>query len=505
MKQLSSVLVIGMFLILLSAPAFGEEPPKAPAVQSPQQTETKDIMLDERLKAIEKKLEDVEKKAEKGDKKALRDRVNISGEARFRIMREMASTDQGFYGNFAGKSYPKERFKDIDQTSFPLRVRLNLQAEVVPDVVNFYARLTMNKRWGAYDTTATDPLNKPNSFESSIGHDMNPRFEQAYTTIKMLSMNTTWYIGRLPGEDGAPSRQAGTLFPRLFIDSEIDGTLFKWDAPQTGLAQANLPWTKTRLWGKKSDKSSALKSYDSKVNDKTGIIVGYLKYDEMKLSKPDDADVVVAQAQVKIGTDTALVLSGLFMDEWHMPNTSGYKYDGTNTLDLKTPYYLGGVYADTQLLGFQLYGAGYYSHFRIPAHSWTNGSTGSYPGGGFPGRIWYIGFNTGDLVDPEQQLCVEFAKGSDAWINPFNYRGYRRKGTVSTPAASVNYDNKSTVGFYPFNAEVWDVYYDYYYKQKTRFRVGVMDFKYDKHDSAILGSSKYQHDWWPYFEVNIVF
>ena len=75
-------------------------------------------------------------------------------------------------------------------------------------------------------------------------------------------------------------------------------------------------------------------------------------------------------------------------------------------------------------------------------------------------------------------MTVEFADGSDAWINPFNYRGYRRKGTVASPAGNYFYDpsGKGTVGFYPFNAQVWDIYYDYYFKPNVRFRLGYMDF-----------------------------
>jgi len=67
------------------------------------------------------------------------------------------------------------------------------------------------------------------------------------------------------------------------------------------------------------------------------------------------------------------------------------------------------------------------------------------------------------------------------------------------------------VGFYPFNAQVLDAYYDYYFKPNVRFRVGYMDFLYTKHDKddgenfSALGSSKFQHDYWPYFEVNISF
>ncbi|MBI5188532.1 MAG: DUF3373 family protein [Nitrospirae bacterium] len=479
-----------------------------------EELEKRQVESEIKTKEAEKKVAEVEKKAEKAEKKTLKDRIELSGEARFRIVSETGKTDAGFYGG----GQPAGNIKLLDETSFPVRIRLNAHAEVVPDIVDFYARLTMNKRWGAFDTSPTDPFGKPNSFEASIGHDITPRFEQAYATFKVSTLNTTWYIGRLPGLDGPPSRAERSLFPRLFIDSEIDGTLFKWDAPQTALDNIELPWTKKRLWGesRKSEKAPALKPYEAKVKDKTGIIVGYLKYDERKISAPADADVYLAQGQLKVGKDTALILSGLYMDEWHIPNTPMTLNNIASSVpDIKTDYYLTGLYADTQLLGFQLYGAGYYSHFKIPQHTYRpgGGAAQTYKGEGSPGRIWYMGFNTGDLITFNQQLCVEFAKGSDAWINPFNYRGFRRKGTVLQPANNYFYNPAGTstvVGFYPFNAEVWDIYYDYYLYEKVRLRLGLIDFKYSKHkaeDGAfpIFGSSRYQHYWWPYFEVNISF
>ena len=408
-----------------------------------------------------------------------------------------------------------------DETSFPTRIRLNAHAEVVQDWVDLYARLTMNKRWGTDDATFTDPFNRPNSFEASSGHDITPRFEQIYMTMKIPYVNgTTWYVGRLPGEDGAPQRQALTLFPRLFIDSEIDGTLLRWDAPETAVDKVNLPWTSTRLWGKQSEpgKSPVIKAYEAKVKDKTGIILGYLKYDEKKMQLTDDlerkadADAFLAQAKIKVGKDTEVIWDGLTMADWHMPNTSGVSY----VPDIRTNYLLTGAYADTQLFGFQLYGAYYYSHFDVPAFSFTpTGATSAtkVAAQGFPGHIWFVGFNTGDLITPNQQLTVEYADGSDAWINPFNYRGYRRKGTVLQPAGNYFFDSSgnSTVGFYPFNAQVWDIYYDYYAWKNVRFRLGYMDFLYTKHNAedgqnfSMLGSSKFQHDYWPYFEVNISF
>ncbi len=475
-----------------------------------QEAETKSL-------ETEKKFAEAEKKVEKVEKKSLKDRIEFGGEARFRIVTENATTDKNFYG--AGQPNKDQEWKD--KTSFPLRVRLNAHAEIVPDWVDVYARLTMNKRWGAYDTKATDPFNKPNSFESSIGHDMDARFEQAYMTFKLPWINSTWYVGRLPGMDGPPSRQARTLFPRLFIDSEIDGTLLSWNALETGLDTVNLPWTSTRLWGKQSEpgKAPTLKTYEAKVKDKTGIILGYLKYDEYKLVNTDeedikaDADAFLAQAQIKVGKDTEIILNGLTMQDWHMPNAAGLKFTPS---ELTTDYLLTGAYADTQLLGFQVYGAYYYSHFKIPGHSFTpSGATEpkNVPEKGYRGHILFGGFNTGDLISPDMQLTVEFADGSDAWINPFNYRGFRRKGTVLSQAANYFYDpsGKSTLGFYPFNAQVWDIYYDYYFKPNVRLRLGYMDFLYTKHDRgsgesySILGSSKYQHDYWPYFEINLTF
>lgn len=518
MKKAGVVMLAFIFLLCLSAfPALAGPKPELEQLKK----EVERLM--QRIDELEKKqtetatkAAETEKKVEKVEKKTLKDRIAFGGESRFRIVHENASTDRNFYG--AGQ--PNRDLKFRDDTSFPLRIRLNAHVEAVQDWVDVYARLTMNKRWGSYDTSATDPFNKPNSFESSIGHDMNARFEQAYMTLKLPWINSTWYVGRLPGMDGAPQRQARTLFPRLFIDSEIDGTLLVWSAPEAPFDTVTLPWTSTRLWGKQSEagKAPTLKTYESKVKDTTAIIIGYLKYDEYKLVNTDDkktktdADAILAQAQVKVGKDTEIILNALSMSDWHMPNTSKLSY----VPDLNTNYMLTGAYVDTQLLGFQLYGAYYHSEFRVPGHSFRPGGTGNVQivnGKDYSGHIWFAGFNTGDLITPTQQLTVEFADGSDAWINPFNYRGFRRKGTVLSPAGNYFYDpsGKGTVGFYPFNAQVWDIFYDYYFKPNVRFRVGYMDFLYAKHDResgqsfSVLGSSRYQHHSWPYFEVNVSF
>ena len=527
--------------------------------------EKKQTETEIKAKEAEKKITDVETKTVKIEKKSLKDRVELGGEARFRITSETAHTKEGFYGSgstsvellttpTASENKPTEDFKIHDETAFPVRIRLNAYVEVVPEIVDFYARLTMNKRWGTLDEfSITDPFGRPNSFVSSIGRDVTPRFEQAYMTLK-LPYDFTWYIGRLPGLDGPPSRQARSLFPRLFIDSEIDGTLVKWDAPKTFLDNIELPWA-GKVWEHKeasNDKGperkfASLEAYERKAKERSGIILGYLKYDEKKISLPEDADVFLGQGELKIGKDTAIILSGLYMDDWHMPRTSFGTSERLTVFtapedvpnrsqtrhdillpDIKTPYHLLGGYADTQLLGLQIYGAYYWSHFSIPEHTVTfvrtsDGGTSSgvtpsprtFEKEDFPGHMWYAGFNTGDLIGKNFQFCLEYAKGSDAWINPFNYRGFRRKGTVLQPANNYFYNPwgvaNVTAGFYPFNAGVWDTYLDYFFRPNVRFRAGVMDFIYNKHDHdniqnvSVLGSSKFQNYWWPYFEINLSF
>lgn len=532
-KVLYSFFAIIFFLGLMALPLYAEDPSEeiqqlkdevkrllqkieelekrqAETERKAKETEKKAIEVEKKAVETVEKFAEVEKKVDKVEKRSLKDRVELGGEARFRINSETARTDDGFYGN--GK--PEEEFKIHDETAFPVRIRLNAHVEVVPEIVDFYARLTVNKRWGTLDEfTLTDPFGRPNSFVSSIGRDVTPRMEQAYMTLK-LPYDITWYVGRLPGLDGPPARQARSLFPRLFIDSEIDGTLIKWDAPHTFLDDIKLPWAE-KVWARQNvasnnrsieRKFATLEGYERKVKERSGFILGYLKYDERKISTPEDADVYLGQVEVKIGRDTAIILNGLYMDEWHMPNPSGG--DAVSNLNIKTPYYLTGFYADTQLTGFQIYGAYYYSHIKVPEHTFESRT---FKGNGFPGHVWYLGFNTGDIIGKNHQICLEYAKGSDAWINPFNYRGFRRKGTVLQPANNEFYGGK-VAGFYPFNAGIWDIYYDYFFRPNVRFRLGMMDFIYTKHepniegaDLSIFGSSKFQNYWWPYFEVNLSF
>jgi predicted nuclease with TOPRIM domain len=151
------------------------------------EAEKKAIEIEKKTGETEKKFSEVEKKTEEVKKRSLKDRIELGGEARFRIvLDENASTNEHFYGN----GNLSEELKFRDETSFPLRIRLNAHAEVVPEWVDLYARLTMNKRWGAFDESmTTDPFNSRNSFEASYGHDITPRFEHAYMTLTIPYVN----------------------------------------------------------------------------------------------------------------------------------------------------------------------------------------------------------------------------------------------------------------------------------------------------------------------------
>lgn len=527
-KRLYFIFVVIMFLIVMAVSATAGEPQKDPSIIV--LAEAKEETLEERLKALEKKVSELEKKAEKAEKKSLR--FSIYGEARYRIMTETWKTPQGFYGTVSPethpgiiaeeKEYPRGGGRLRDETAFPVRIRLNMDAEVVPETVHFWGRLTINKRFGKWEASLIDPFDNPNAYLSAHGGDFTPRFEQAYLTFK-LPFGTTWYAGRLPGLDGPPARVARSLFPRVFIDSEIVGTLLKWDAPREPLGEVKLPWAE-RLWGEMKPGVPALDFYERKVREKTGFIAGYLKYKEMDF-KPDDPEVALAQGTLKIGKDTSVILSGLFMDDWHMPRAS---FRGKETYTDKkgneitipfftTNYYLTGLYLDTQIFGFQVYVAHYRNYFKIPTHQWKLKPEGGpevtfeFPEKDFAGHIWWAGMNTGDLIGANHHFCIEYAKGSDEWINPFNMRGYRRKGTVLYPANNYYYNpwgvDKVIVGFYPFNAGVLDVYYDYFFTKKVRLRVGLMNFVYSKHKPiiedkiSVFGSSEYRRSSFPYFEI----
>jgi len=522
----------------------------------------------------------VEEQIKRLEERTKRNRVNWGGEARFRIMDEYADAPTGWGGQKvqltsagAFSSASNQTARHERAISFPLRLRLNWDAQVIPDWVDLFGRFTINKRWGTFSSTPEqDPFNAPNSFAASIGSEIALRAEQIYATIKVpkAPCDLTWYVGRLPGLDGAPSRQARSLFPRIFIDSEIDGTLLRATLPKLPTADMCLPISACPVEAISSKKfrGGPLGQYDAKVAAESNVIVGYLDYNESKLSSPagktfsgdsfvpivghgPSSDVFLAQIGLKPLKDTEFVLDGLWMPDWYMPRTAfdtngsiavqamNPVFDAANnrwTPGLNIPfftsdYYLYGGYFDTQILGFQLYGSLYFDILRVPGFSYqlltTNGAgatsvlkTVSYEGNKFEGQMWHVGMNTGTwLAKYNLSICTEYAEGSDAWINPFNYRGYRRKGTDLYPQPNAFFGGNSVVGFYPFHAKVLDSYLDYYW-QKVRFRTGVMWFWHQKNDDLptvnsslnfeggpdrILGMSRYQSHYWPYFEVNMSF
>lgn len=565
--------VFGIFVVVVmvglagSGPTLAEEPSASELLRElrelrkeVQELRAKVSEFEKKEVRMEEKVAEVEKKAqaagETGDKLATKvghDRINWGGELRLRMVSERAETTQGFYG--LGK--PTEDRKYKNETGFPTRLRLSFNAEVVPDIVDVYGRLTINKRWGTYATWPNqNPLDSVNSFHSSIGSDVSTRVEHAYTKFNIRALNSELYAGRLAAMDGPPSRQ-NAPFPRVFIDEELDGAMWEYKLPETFLDKNHSPLaTPTEGTERYPLGKGPLSSYGKKVKEGNSLILAYAKYREMGFTNPrgtntgrsllglegrgPDSDLYVAQGRLKLSKDTALVVSAAYIPDWYMPRYSfetegsfswSETYRSANQLTritipfFKTHYSLVGAYLDTQIWKFQVYGAGYYNQFNLPRHIWRieqranegvdwSAATKThtlYPGDDFEGHAWWVGMNTGDAIAPNQQLCVEYFEGSDNWINPLNYRGFRRKGTVLNAANNYYYNNglmsdTLVVGFYPAHARIWDIYYDYYLGTNCRFRLGYMDFKYDSLDEVSpIGTSGYERHYWPYFEVNLSF
>jgi hypothetical protein len=542
--------------------------------------------------------------APKPEEKGRRNRVNWGGEGRFRVMDERGDAPTAWGGNrvqlasptltapagggavtiTSGAASLKTIADAVHQRgiSEPLRMRLNFDAQVIPDFVDVWGRFTINKRWGTFSQfPEQDPFNAPNSFAASIGSGIALGLEEFYMTMRPPScVPGDWllYVGRLPGMDGAPSRQDRSIFPRIFIDSEIDGALLRYGLPALPTAKDVLPCGPCPVAEFKESlfRGGPMNQYERKVAETNAVYVGYLDYNESKLSSPSgkvftgdvftpivghgpSSDVYLAQVQVKPLKDTQFVLDGLWMPNWYMPrssfdpngdlttqsinpvfsptasNGSGAWTPGLDIPFFTSDYYLYGAYLDTQLLGFQIYGDMYFDILRVPGFSYRllqpNGTGGSktlatvnYDGNKFEGYMWHVGMNTGSwLAKYNMSFCTEYSEGSKAWINPFNYRGYRRKGTDLYPQANSFFGGNSIVGFYPLHAKILDTYLDYYWS-KVRFRAGVMWYWHQKEDVAtitttgtpavpvitggpdrILGMSRYQENYWPYFEINVSF
>src|SRR4030043_499201 len=156
-KRVGSFFVLVFLFCLWGIPSFAADPSEEMEqlkgevkrlLQKIEELEKRQTETEMKAKEAEKKAIEIEKKTEEVKKKSLKDRIELGGEARFRIvLGENASTDEHFYGN----GNLSEELKFRDETSFPLRIRLNAHAEVVPEWVDLYARLTMNTRWGGFE------------------------------------------------------------------------------------------------------------------------------------------------------------------------------------------------------------------------------------------------------------------------------------------------------------------------------------------------------------------
>lgn len=566
------------------------------------ETEKKAVETEEKIVEVEEKadkvmkadaqLKEIEEKAGLMDKvegalDTLEDktRIRLSGEARFRADATFAETPV----NFVYPGVPSEDRSEKDYNSWPFRFRLNLKANVIRDWLDVYGRLTLNKRGGnvTYIGKSGNPHDWMNSWAAHQSGDNTPRLENFYAVAKLPFISSEEYpvklwLGRLPGYEGPPSRSSNTIFPRLFVDSEIDGGLINIALPKLPF-EDTLTESQHNVFGKQPEPTDLEKkrnlrkiaraNYFKKLNAKNELYIGYLKYADVSLSGPGgkfenllgidgkgpDSDVFISQLQLKLTNDTQVFLNYAYMSDYYMPrysfyDTTGHTFKSTETYTdalgniLVVPYIqpeaynLGGVYLDTQIWRFQVYGAFYYSHFKIAPHRhrWTFSEAGwdalqaqgidptdpfygyeqvgdltyekLYNGEGFAGHAWFVGFNTGNLIHDKVVFWFDVTWGSDYWINPLNVKGYRRKGTVHYLSNNFFYNqnfssDQIAVGYYPFNSRVIDTCITYYFNPRTYLLLGTLYFTHDQRslDHTIIGSSGRKSYWYPHIEWKIFF
>jgi hypothetical protein len=566
------------------------------------ETEKKAVETEEKIVEVEEKadkvmkadaqLKEIEEKAGLMDKvesalDTLEDktRIRLSGEARFRMDATFAKTP----ANFVYPGTPKNDKDEKDYNSWPFRFRLDLKANVIRDWLDVYGRLTLNKRGGSitYIGAGDNPHDWMNSWAAHQSGDNTPRLENFYAVAKLPYISSEKYpvkllLGRLPGYEGPPSRSSNTIFPRLFVDSEIDGVLINFSLPKLPY-EDTLTASENNLWGEQPEPTEteiernfskvARSNYFKKLKAKNALYVGYLKYADVSLSGPGgkfenlmgiggkgpDSDVFISQLELKITKDTQMFLNYAYMNNYYMPRYSFYETTGhtfksselyTDSLGntLTVPYIqpeaynLGGVYLDTQIWRFQVYGAFYYSYFKIAPHThrWTFSEAGwdalqaqgidptdpafgyeqvgdrtyekLYRGEGFAGHAWFVGFNTGNLIHDKVVFWFDVTWGSDYWINPLNVKGYRRKGTVHYLSNNYFYNqnlspDQIAVGYYPFNSRVIDTCITYYFNPRSYLLLGTLYFNHDQRslDHLIIGSSGRKSYWYPHIEWKIFF
>ena len=533
-----------------------------------------------------KKLEDSSKLVGKiEDKlKVLEDktRIRFSGVARFRYHMGFAYTPKGFI--WPGSKEEKVR----DYNSWPFRLRLDWTSEVIPKRLDVYGRFTLNKKLGttSYFGTVSNPHDQYNSFAAHQGGDTVMRVENFFAIARppYLSDNlpVKLWFGRLRGYEGPPTRASKAVFPRLFVDSEIEGGLIDIELPKLAF-EKKLTEIQYRFLGRPTGptlteeerglRRIARSKYFKKIEAKNRLYIGHLKYREMGFKGPKgsfaellgikkgpDSNCFISQLQLKLTKSTQVFFDYLYMHSYYMPRHSFYKIKSHNFFWSETytdavgnkliipyikprPYHLGGIWWDTQVWKFQIYGAYYWSHFSIAKHThrWEFSDEGwadlqsrgidpedygyklrsdlgehvyekEFKGRGFNGHAWFIGFNTGNLLGDKLLFWFDMTKGSRYWINPFNCKGYRRKGTVHYLSNNYFYNpgfsNDTIVaGYFPFNARVIDACLTYYLSPRTYLLLGTMYFNFSKRriEDAIIGSSGRKRYWYPHLEWKIFF
>ncbi len=519
----------------------------------------------EKMNNLSKKTEDLAENSSKIEKienkiKFLEEktRIGFSGEVRFRNMGVIANTPKDFVWD--GK--PGEYKRETDRVTWPVRARLEFKSTAIPNYLDMHGRFTLNKTFGSvsYFGTSQNPHDQYNSYFAHQGSDATMRIENLYAVTKLPYISTEkvpmklWW-GRLCAYEGPPTRASKTTFPRLFVDSEIEGGLLNIEFP--GLPfEERLTEIQHGFLGKPSEATETEKErkfrkiarsgYFKKLEAKNAVYLGHIKYRDMSLSGPGgswdellgikrgpDSDCFISQLQLKLTKDTQLFLNYAYMNNYYMPRYSFYDWEGHDFSWQETytdssgnkltipyarprPYHLGGFWLDTQVHGLQVYGAHYWSHFEIAPHKarwdFADGTSQvlEYKGDSFPGHAWFVGFNTGNLIHDKWVFWCDATKGSKYWINPFNCKGYRRKGTVHYLTNNYFYNpglssDSISVGYYPFSALVLDTCLTYYLSPRCYLLLGNMYFNFDNHDKDIIGTSGRKQYWYPHLEWKIFF
>lgn len=543
----------------------------------------KTMNQDEKITKLEKKVNKLDKVGDTLKQLQEKTRVKLSGEIRFRFDSTIADTP----ANFVYPGQPKRGKHPVDWCSWPMRFRFQFESKVIPDHLDLYGRLTINKRFGKimYFGTGSNPHDWYNAYAAHQGGDTTPRLENLYVIAKppyfSKKLPIKLWFGRLPGYEGPPTRARNTIFPRLFVDSEIEGGLINLELPEfpfekklTKIQHKFLggPPEPTKTEKERKFSKIGRSKYFKKLKAKNELYIGYLKYADVGLTGPGghfddllginkgpDSNCFISQLQLKLTKDTQIFFNYAYMHSYYMPRYSFYITQGHNfrwdeayvdelgnqlviPYIKPKPYHLGGIWLDTQIWRFQVYGAYYWSHFAIAPHKhrWTFSEEGwaalqeqginpedygyekvgertyekKFKGDNYPGHAWFIGFNTGNLIHDKIVLWVDMTRGSKYWINPFNCKGYRRKGTVHYLSNNYfynpNFSNDTIVaGYFPFSARVLDVCLTYYFHPRTYLLLGTMYFNFDaprkRAEDFILGCSGRKSYWYPHIEWKIFF